>query len=245
MTIQIAVLNASNRVPDSDVQRITAALEKQGNMHVAPAWFMDDVKLTFVPTGKRPAVKSWWITFVDNADVADALGYHDLTSDGCPISKVFCDGQTVDGVSVTASHELCEMMVDPFVNLMSQARSGSVYAYEVCDPCEADALGYRIDGVAMSDFVFPAWFQILPNSAKQQYDYTKKIKRAFQILPGGYAQRFEDGEWHQLTMQAPTMSAKALHPQRGSRREKRARGADAWQLSAPKFENQQPFTIGK
>ena len=35
----------------------------------------------------------------------------------------------------------------------------SLYAYEVCDACEADQFGYDIDGVLVSDFVFPSWFE--------------------------------------------------------------------------------------
>ena len=240
MTIQIAVMNSSKLVSDDSVKHISAALARQGNAHVAPAWSTDDVQLTFVPKGSKPAVKSWWIVFVDDADVADALGYHDLTSDGCPISKVFCAGQDTDGVSVTASHELCEMLVDPWCSLMSQSRSGAVYALENADPVEDNSLGYRVDGVLLSDFVFPAWFSVFPTQSakgapvKVQYDYTNKVRRAFQILPGGYAQRFEDGQWSQLTMSADIASAKALHPARGSRRERRKRGHDSWLLSTPR-----------
>jgi len=48
---------------------------------------------------------------LDDSDQAGALGYHDLTSDGLPIGKVFAASDLKAGTSwtVTASHELLEM----------------------------------------------------------------------------------------------------------------------------------------
>jgi hypothetical protein len=56
------------------------------------------------------------------ADTAGALGYHDLTHDGQPISKVFVKTTIKDGelVSVTACHELFEMVIDAIANLWAE-----------------------------------------------------------------------------------------------------------------------------
>jgi len=66
------------------------------------------------------------MAFLDSADVQNALGYHDLTPDGLPLSKVFVQTTVQAGqkVSVTASHELAEMLVDPAINLCSTGPEG-------------------------------------------------------------------------------------------------------------------------
>jgi hypothetical protein len=77
--------------------------------------------------------------------------------------KVFVGSDIPTGYTwtVTASHELLEMLADPDINLTafveSTASSGVLYAYEVCDACEADEFGYKINGTLVSDFVFPGW----------------------------------------------------------------------------------------
>ena|SRR5437899_1140274 len=86
--------------------------------------FLDQI---FVPVWGTPArlvrttgfqKGAWALAFLDTADVANALGYHDLTPDGLPLSKVFVRTTLGAGqkVSVTASHELAEMLVDPAIN---------------------------------------------------------------------------------------------------------------------------------
>jgi hypothetical protein len=52
-------------------------------------------------------------------------------------------------------------------------------------------------GVLMSDFVYPAYFDMfrLKKGAKPvQYDYLKKVKRPFQILDGGYSDIHRKGK---------------------------------------------------
>jgi hypothetical protein len=59
------------------------------------------------------------MVFLDDADQPGALAY--LTPDGLPQSKVFVKTtlENNDLVSVSASHELVEMLVDPATNLMT------------------------------------------------------------------------------------------------------------------------------
>jgi len=59
--------------------------------------------------------KAWAMVFLDDADEAGALAYHDLTPEGLPLAKVFVRTtlEAGESVSVSASHELVEMLVDP------------------------------------------------------------------------------------------------------------------------------------
>ena len=106
-----------------------------------------------------PVPNDWQVVFLDDADSANALGYHDITKNGQPISKVFVKTTLAAGekVSVTASHETMEMLIDPGAQLWAQSANGTFYAYEMCDAVEDTE--YEINGVAVSNFVHPSFFQ--------------------------------------------------------------------------------------
>jgi len=254
----IAVINASTVLSDDQIRPAVAALQKQVSQHFAPAWG-SDARLTVVPRGQRPAPKSWWLAILDNSDQAGALGYHDLTDEGLPLGKVFAASDITYGFewTVTASHELLEMLADPDINLtvfvQSDATRGLIYMHEVCDACEADELGYRIDGVLVSDFVFPAWFESFWPAGATQFDFQKKIDKPFDLLPGGYIGVFDvraGTGWQQLTADAPVDTASAaavvdalrrpahyrydMRPRIGSRRERRRTPRDRWLRSSVK-----------
>lgn len=53
-------------------------------------------------------------------------------------------------MSVGATHEICEMAVDPTINLAAQDDGDTFWAYEVCDPVEDDQYGYSVDGIRTS-----------------------------------------------------------------------------------------------
>src|SRR5438552_2174232 len=109
--IRIALINASTALKDAEVLQALPALQTQVHRDFAPAWGKD-ADLQFVPSGKRPPPGAWWLSVLDDSDQADALGYHDLTKDGQPLSKVFAGSDMKFGYqwTVTASHELVEML---------------------------------------------------------------------------------------------------------------------------------------
>jgi hypothetical protein len=164
---------------------------------------------------------------LDNSDQAGALGYHDVTKGGSPLGKVFAktDLQYKEKWSVTASHELLEMLADPNINLtvFEQATTGGrLYAYEVCDACEADAFSYSVGGVSVSDFVYPSWFESFRDPKSTQFDFRKKISKPFELLKGGYIGIYDvtaGTGWQQLTAQKNNFRAR---PPVGSRRERRS-----------------------
>src|SRR6266699_3824612 len=57
---------------------------------------------------------------------------------------------------------------------------------------------FLIDRIPMSDFVYPAWFEGFRKAGSAQFDYLKKVRRPFQILPGGYMPVFKNGRWTQI-----------------------------------------------
>src|SRR5579864_4698159 len=148
-TTQISVINESTVLADADIAPAVAALKKQVTNDFRPVWGVD-AELTMIGKTSQPPAGSWWLVILDDSDQAGALGYHDLTSEGLPLGKVFAatDLKFGSNWTVTASHELLEMLADPNINLTVFVQSGSaagrLYAYEVCDACENDQFGYLI-----------------------------------------------------------------------------------------------------
>ena len=232
--IKIAVLNQFNQISDDDVQKAVDALQIQVHRDFAPAWGID-ADLTFYPAGKKAPANSWQLIILNNSDQAGALGYHDLTKNGLPLGKIFAGTDLSYGTSwtVTASHELLEMLGDPDINLTvfreNKDGSGVLYAYETCDACEDDSFCYKINGVLVSDFVFPSWFEEF-HKAGAQYDFQKKMKSAFQLLKGGYigVYNVESGAgWTQLTAQNFPLTYR-MRANLGSRRERRRTPRSQW-----------------
>src|SRR5476649_512211 len=123
------VINESTAMSDADIQKMLPAFQQQWNADLKSAWQVEHASFHFLPQRKAPATASWWLVFLDNSDQASALAYHDLTNDGYPVAKVFVKTLLTQGASVSlaASHELCEMAVDPWLNAAYQdaaARSG-------------------------------------------------------------------------------------------------------------------------
>jgi hypothetical protein len=194
---------------------LLAALQKFVDQKVVPVWGTPAklVQSTGFVKG------AWALVFLDDADQADALAYHELTPDGFPISKVFVE--TILGaqssLSVATSHELVEMLVDPAINLYSSGPDPkAVYAYEAADPVEE--LSFKVDGVAMTDFVYPSYFEGFHKPSSTQFDYLGKVTRPFQILAGGYQIVFRNGKWSQVF----GSKAKAARFRREDRRQHRS-----------------------
>jgi hypothetical protein len=240
LTIQISVINESTVLADADVAPVVAALQKQVTNDFRPVWGTD-AELSIVLKGTRPPTGSWWLVLLDDSDQANALGYHDLTTEGLPIGKVFAASDLKAGTSwtVAASHELLEMLGDPSVNLTvfveKSNTAGILYAYEVCDACEDDSLGYQIDNVLVSDFVFPSWFESFRGEGSTQFDRMNKIQNPFQLLTGGYIGIFNVNSgsgWLQQT--ADKRPANVLHRRAvGTRRERRSIPHELWVNSLP------------
>jgi hypothetical protein len=234
-TTQISVINESTVLTDADVTPVVIALQQQVTNDFRPIWGID-AELKMISQGLQPPTGAWWLVILDDSDQAGALGYHDLTPDGLPIGKVFAASDLKAGTSwtVTASHELLEMLADPNINLTAFVQNanttGTLYAYEVCDACEDDSFGYTISGVQVSDFVYPAWFESFRTQGSTQFDRMNKIQNPLQLLPGGYIGVFNVSAgtgWQQQTAErTPTNLRHRGHV--GSRRERRSINRNQW-----------------
>jgi len=189
---RIACFNRALTPLGVDLHHLVEALNRYVSDFVAPVW--GTPAELFESQGF--VAGCWAIVFLDDADQPGALAYHELTPDGLPLSKVFVKTTLAAGeaVSVSTSHELAEMLVDPAINLMTTGPDPrSMYAYESADPVEA--LSFDVDGIAMSDFVYPSYFEGFRKPRSVKFDHMGAVERPFQILPGGYQILFRDGTW--------------------------------------------------
>lgn len=252
--IQVAVINASTCVSEAELAAAVKALQVQVSRDFAPAWGIDAQLEPFThaeaAAGRIPA-DAWWLSILDNSDEAGALGYHDVTPAGAPLGKSFAgtDKQYGESWTGTLSHELLEMLADPEINRCvlvphpdpKHHRLDGLFAYEVCDACESDQFGYDIDGIAVSDFVTPAWFQPSLAGRKARFDFGGYIGAPMALLPGGYISVMYLGAghgWTQITADHAAQHAvgamRAMRPAVGSRRERRATHRSTWRASALK-----------
>jgi hypothetical protein len=128
-----------------------------------------------------------------------------------PYSKVIANPGSNEW-TIDASHETLEMLVDPYGNRLQSSTAIAIagngvkdttgqfnYLVEACDPCEADQFAYSIQGVAVSDFITPHFYDPVATPGTR-YSFTGAIKSPRQLLQGGYISfiNMETNEWEQI-----------------------------------------------
>ena len=185
ITRQVALVSESNAVTASLAASIAAAVQKQVQGDFSPLWQVD-ATMSYFPTLDDVPVGYWPIIIVDQLSDPNAGGFH-TDKNGQPYALVLSQGQ----VSVDVSHECLEMLADPFGSRTLAGDSikpgqGRVeYLVEVCDPCEGDAYTYSVNGLPVSDFYTPHFFDPMA-SPSVRYDCTGAIKKPLQLLKQGY-----------------------------------------------------------
>jgi hypothetical protein len=184
---QVALVSLTSRIPATTVMRISAALQKQATRDLAPIWDISATVDAFDRLGQVP-VGTWPI--IIGGDVPPGAGGFHTDSNGQPLSivRAFDD---IDVLSQVCSHEMLEMLVDPFGSRFLPGDSpmpdqGRVnFLVEVGDPSEAAEFGYTVNNLLMSDFYTPQFFDPV-QSTGVRYSFTGAITEPRQVLPGGY-----------------------------------------------------------
>ena len=179
--VRIACINYAEEVIDDRMMgKLTAALQKCYDKHFLPVWGYP----VHLYVTRKPKRTDWQLVYFDKASHKKMLGRHELTYRGQPISKIFVKSLGNEPVSLAASHELFEMVLDPMANLWADANRSTQYAYEVCDAVEEDA--FVVDGFPMSNFVYPSWFEPFKHPRGTRFDHNGTLKAPFSMTEGGY-----------------------------------------------------------
>lgn len=155
---QIALISDTTKLKAADVSRVSAALQKQVTRDFAPIWGISATVDAFDRLEDMP-VGYWPVIVMDDIEIAGAAGIHE-DKHGQPFALVTYG----DDWALTASHECLEMLADPSGNRLAASASikkgqGKVnYLVEVCDPSEDTAFAYTVNGITVSDFYTPHYF---------------------------------------------------------------------------------------
>lgn len=176
----IYVVNQSS-VADSTVQNSLPSFQQALDADFGPVWGADPTLLY----GPGPG---WTITLTDQIkDVPGAAGYHGHKAE---VPFAIVGMKTKLNWQLVFSHELFEMLVDPYAtraegviycNVYSGCETTTFYLQEVCDPVEWS--WFKINGVIISDFVTNRWY----DGQGGQMDFLGLVKHSHQLLHGGFA----------------------------------------------------------
>lgn len=198
MNPTICIVNRSNGfLTDAEIRKVLPALQKQITRHFEPVWgWGANLKFNVKKFDMQVIVKK-------TAGKDGFLGYH--IKDGKPITYIFAkdDIDESNEYTSTLSHELLEMIADPNVNLYAigkfrlsgRTRKG-LFGLEVCDPVESNI--YQIDGVHVSNWVRPEWFEQEHKKGKMKMDHMGIIDAPFTLAEGGYADVLSGGHWRTI-----------------------------------------------
>ena len=188
MFTQVAVVPFDRDEVSLDVLLpIAAAIQVQVQRDLGPAWGVQAAVSAFASLEQVP--QGTWPVAVTRRPDLPVDGFH-FVMNGLPFGIV----GNVENLSVVLSHEIAEMLVDPFGQhtvtgppLTDNGQGPVDYLVEVCDPCEGDTT-YQIGGVAVADFVVPAYYHAddMTRVRSRGYSFTGALSTPRQVRTGGY-----------------------------------------------------------
>ena len=214
--IQIGLVDMTGEIDAGLVHAAALALNLQVTRDLPQFWPVS-ATVMYLPDPKKVPAGVWPVQLVKTLP-PDEGGFHS-DKHKQPYAKVIAT-KTDPSWTVDASHEILEMLVDPYGNRMQSSVAIEVvngkikdgtgqygYLVEACDPCEDNSYAYTINGVAVSDFITPHFYDPLETPGTR-YSFTGAIKAPRQILPGGYISwvNIEIDEWQQLMYVDPRKS---------------------------------------
>jgi hypothetical protein len=157
------------------VMQVAAAIQKQVMFDFAPEWHLS------ASVGVQPGPTEGVVpVYIVGDDLRGLAGFHMLQND-VPYAVVRY-GPTW---SVATSHEILEMIADPTGDrtaLGSWTGGPCNFVVEVCDPCQL--VHYPCDGILVSDFCLPAYYDQAPPPGTR-LSWCKTIPKPKHVLPGG------------------------------------------------------------
>jgi len=195
LPIRIGLVDKTKSIEPEQLSAVASALNLQVARDFSPIW---NVRATVsaYPGKSTPPPGVWPVFIVSNLPPGEG-GVH-LTKHRQPYALV----EIGDSWSLSASHECLEMLADPsgsrlYASSAIAVKGGHIvdapgkfeYLVEVCDPSEDDPFSYMVDGIVVSDFYTPHFFD--PKvSVGVQYSFTGALKRPREVLKGGYLSWF-------------------------------------------------------
>jgi hypothetical protein len=224
--MQIGLVDYTRKLDPRLVQAAVVAFNLHVTQDLPRVWSGIQATVTYLPDPNHLPAGVWPVGLV--ATLPNAVGgeggvHSDPNNQPC--AQVIAS-PTDDSWTVDASHEILEMLVDPYGNNMQTSQSiviaadGSIqdggglfnYLVEACDPCEAQACAYVLNGVAVSDFVTPNYYDAYPTSG-MSYTFKGAIPAPRRLAPGGYISfiNLAVNIWQQIRWLDPTLPPQLIN----------------------------------
>ncbi len=206
--LQVGLVDTTGTIDAELIESVAAALNIQVSRDLPQCWPVQ-ATVRYLPSAKKIPAGVWPVKLVRSLPPGEG-GFH-LDKHNQPYAEVIATPHD-ESWSIDASHEIIEMLVDPAGNRMHSSIAIGVagktvedttgqfnYLVEACDPCEANQYGYEIQGVLVSDFITPHFYDPMAVPGTR-YSFTGALTGPRQILPGGYISFInqESDEWEQI-----------------------------------------------
>jgi hypothetical protein len=211
---QIGLVDMTGKINVDLIHSAAIALNLQVTRDLPQFWPVS-ATVFYLPNPKKVPAGVWPVQLVKTLP-PDEGGFHS-DKHKQPYAKVIASPDDTTW-TIDASHEILEMLVDPYGNRMQSSVAIEIvggkiqdgtgqfgYLVEACDPCEDNSYAYTINGVAVSDFITPHFYDPMVTPGTR-YSFTGAIKGPRQILPGGYISwvNAQIDEWQQLMYVDPS-----------------------------------------
>lgn len=212
--IQVGIADTTGRISVDLVHAAAIALNLQVTRDLPQFWPVS-ATVTYLPTPHKIPAGIWPVLLVEKLPPGEG-GFH-ADKHKQPYSKVIASPDD-NTWTIDASHEILEMLVDPYGNRMQSSVAIEIdgntikdgtgqfgYLVEACDPCEDNSYAYTVNGIAVSDFITPHFYDPMVTSGTR-YSFADNIKAPRQILPGGYISFVDPikDEWEQILWVDPS-----------------------------------------
>jgi hypothetical protein len=207
LTDYVALVSLTSNVPTKALMQVAAAVQKQLTRDFFPFWGLPATVAAFADLASVPSDYRVVAVFGDPQELVDRL---EVAIDPGTLERLAAqfDRQQLTGVhlneftrqpfalvalsdtwSLTVSHEVLELVADPYGNrLIAAGVPGDPdrrvnYLLELCDPCQS--AWYPVNGVPVSDFYTPRYFDPVRTDGTR-YSFTGDLEHPLHILDGGY-----------------------------------------------------------
>ena len=207
LTEYVAVVSLTSEVSSRNLMQAAAALQKQVTRDFTPSWGIQATVDAFEDLASVPSDYYHVVVFGDPRELADQLDV-EIGEDRAAALMTRFEREALQGIhlnaftrqpfalvaasdtwTVSLSHEVLELLADPFGNRLVAAahplnpNQRVKYLLEVCDPCLS--AWYPVNGVPVADFFTPRYFDPVRVDAIR-YSYTGALEYPLHILDGGY-----------------------------------------------------------
>ena len=171
---KLGLIDLTGKIPTAHLKALVSAINYQLVEHFDPIW----AKPATLELLTKQLPGYWPIFIKEKLDEAGLAGYHQV-SNGIPYAVI----KYQEGFEYTISHEIIEMMYNPYIDKLDQTDSSKKIMMEIADA--TNGLGYKINGIEVSNFVTPDYYNAYADDELKK-DFMGVLKKPYELYEGGY-----------------------------------------------------------